>query len=210
MAKVTSFVFLLLLITSVAVADTIVLDPIADSPLFGYSPDSNFGSQDYGYWGYYNGGLRSLIQYDLSSLTGSTVISAQLSWEYYLNYGSGANMWACKVTGGAWDEMSVTWNTQPAYDETADGRLLDIPWNTGSGIVTYDCTAEALPIIQDWIDNPSYNYGMLLRKDPESGNEPRCYPFMREASNQAVQLIIEYTVTALQRSTFGAIKASFQ
>jgi hypothetical protein len=58
--------------------------------------------------------------------------------------------------------------------------------------------------------HPDNNYGMLLKKNPESGNLPRCYPYMRESVYQPVQLIVEYIPTALERRTFGQIKALFQ
>jgi hypothetical protein len=190
-------------------ADTVVLNPVADSPLFELNGSTNYGTQNYGYWGYYNGAQRTLLLYDLSGISG-VVTGAQLSWEYYNNYGSGANMWACVVTGGSWDEYTVTWNSQPTHDDSPTGRLLDIPWDTSMGIVTHDCTAEAIAIIQDWVDNPSTNYGMLLKKDPESGNEPRCYPYMRESSSQPVQLTVMYESMALESMTFGEIKALFR
>lgn len=208
----SKYLFILCLVicsASIIYADTAVLDPISDSPLFEYMPNNNYGTQYYGYWGYYNGGQRTLLVYDLSSINGM-VTGAQLSWEYHNNFGSGADMWACLVTGGTWDEYTVTWNNQPAHDDSESSRLLDIPWDTSSGIVTHDCTAYAVSIIQDWVDTPSTNYGMLLKKSPESSNEPRCYPYMRESSYQPVQLIVEYVPTALERRTFGAIKALFQ
>lgn len=207
------FVSTLLLIASVSAAGTMVFDPVADSPLFELFGNTNYGDSHVGYWGFIMGhAQRTLILYDLSPLNGMTVVGAQLSWEYYENETSGsANMWACKVTGGTWDEMSVTWETQPAYDDSPSGRILDIPWDTGSGVVTYNCTAEALPIIQAWVDNPSSNYGLLLRKDPESGDIPRCYPYMRDdITQQAVQLIVEYSENALAGNTMASIKASFR
>jgi hypothetical protein len=200
----------LLISASYLGADIAVLDPVADSPLFELMSSTNYGSQNYGYWGYYNGGQRTLLQYDLSGLSGATVTGAQLSWEFYGNNGSGADMWACVVTGGSWGEYTATWDNQPAHNDTPTGRLLDIPWDTGTGIVTHDCTSSAVAIIQDWIDNPSTNYGMILKKDPESGNEPRCYPYMKESAYQPVQLIVEYTTTSLENATFAQIKALFR
>jgi hypothetical protein len=202
-------IFVLLGASNLA-ADTAYLTPVADSPLFELMSSTNYGSQTYGYWGYYNGGQRTLLLYDLSGVTGE-VTGAQLSWEYYsTNHPGPGNMWACVVTGGTWGEFQATWDNQPAHDDSPAGRLLDIPWDTGSGIVTYGCTAEAIAIIQDWVDNPATNYGMLLKKDPETGNEPRCYPYMKESANQPVTLIVEYDPMALESMTFGAIKALFR
>jgi len=209
MNRLILVLFVAMFSASCLFADIAVLDPVAECPLFELMPSSNYGMQNYGYWGYYNGGQRTLLLYDLSGISG-IVTGAQISWEYYNNFGTGASMWACLVTGGSWDEYSVTWNSQPAHDDAPASRLLDIPWDSSTGIVTHDCTAEAVAIIQGWVDNPATNYGMLLKKDPESGNEPRCYPYMRESANQPVQLIVEYTISSLEQTTFAQIKALFR
>jgi hypothetical protein len=91
-------------------------------------------------------------------------------------------MWACKVLAD-WQEMSVTWATQPAHDDAeATGRMLDIDWVSGLGPHTVDMTAVAVTVVQDWVDNPSTNYGLICKKDPETGDVPRCYPYMKEGS----------------------------
>jgi len=200
---------IILLSSTLLMADIVVLEPMADSPIFELQGSTNYGTQSYGYWGWYNGAQRTLLMYDLSGING-TVTGAQMSWQYMNVVGtSGADMWSCVVTGGSWDEYSVTWSSQPAHDDSPAGRLLDIPWDGSTGIITHDCTPEAVSIIQGWVDNPSSNYGMILKKDPESGTEPRCYPYMKESSFQPVQLIVEYVPTALDRMTFGEIKALF-
>jgi hypothetical protein len=208
--KVVITIIFLLVISPFIFSDTDTLDPIADAPLFENSPGTNYGSQIYGYWGCYSGGgQRTLLKYDLSGITG-TITGVQLSWHCMQNDGGTGDMWACLVTGGDWDEYSVTWNTQPAHDDSESSRLLDIPWDDSEIPITHDCTSYAIGIIQGWVDDPGTNYGMILKKDPESGNTPRCYPYMKESTEQPVQLIVEYTDTNIESTSMGHIKALFE
>jgi hypothetical protein len=185
------------------------LAPVADSPIWEGSPGTNYGSATYGYWGYYNGCQRTLVKWDCTSITG-TVVSAKLSWQCMQNNSGTGKMWACKVTA-SWVESTVTWATQPAHDETAASRLLDIDWDPALGPVTHDCTAEAKAIIQNWVTNPSQNFGVKLKKDPESGTTPRCYPYMKEASGyQPVKLIVTYYPTVIEPTSVGELKATFK
>ena len=117
-----------------------------------------------------------------------------------------------RMVEATWAEMSVTWNTQPTHDTTGDGLMLDQPWVSGDGSHTLGLTAEALPIIQDWIDNSGNNYGLILLKDPESDNEPRCYPFMKEEYGEpGVQLTLEHDPPqGIESASLGEIKAVFK
>jgi hypothetical protein len=177
-----------------AVAAEVTLNPVADSPIFGRSgyTTRNYGSQSYGFWGYWYGGQRTLVRYDCTSVTGA-VTSAQLIVRFMQNnYGTG-KMWSCKVNA-AWVESTVTWANQPTHDSSTSGRLLDINWVSGLGPHTMNCTSAAVTIIQGWVNTPATNYGMILKKDPELGTVPRCYPYMRESAYPGVQLKVVYTV----------------
>lgn len=191
----------------VANAAEYTLNPIADSPVFALNPNQNYGSQTYGYWGYYNYPFRTLIKYDCSTVSGA-VTKVELSFQLMQNNTGTGKMWACKLNGD-WQEMTVTWATQPTHDDTTAGRLLDIDWVTGLGPHRVDCTAAAVNIVQGWINNPNTNYGLILKKDPESGNEPRCYPYMKESSYQPVRLIIT-TATPVEPYSLGKVKALFK
>jgi len=211
MKKIYLLASIILVATPLLIFGTEVsLAPVADSPLFQNQPNTNYGSQTYGYWGFWsNGGQRTLVKWDLSSVTG-TVVSAKLSWQCQQNNSGTGKMWACKVTA-AWVESTVTWATQPAHDDTAASRILDIDWDPGTGPVTHDCTAAAKAIIQNWVNNPSQNFGVILKKDPETGDTPRCYPYMKEASGyQPVKLIVTYYPTVIMPSSVGELKATFK
>jgi hypothetical protein len=173
-------------------AATTTFIPIADSAVFELSPGSNYGGNSTSYWGYYNGGQRTLVEYDLSSIAGDIVVGAELTFYLNQNNTGSAQMQSRKLEA-TWAEMSVTWTNQPTHDTTGAGLMLDQPWVSGTGAHTLDLTAEALPIIQDWIDTPANNFGMILLKDPESGNVPRCYPRTKEYSgNYSVRLVLDH------------------
>lgn len=183
------------------------LKPVADSPLWEGAPNNNFGSNTYGYWGWFNGCQRTLVKYDCSTISG-TVTAAKLNFLLMQNNYATGKMWACKVLE-TWSEMTVTYNTQPKHDDAEASRLLDADWVSGTGPHTVDCTTAAVAIIQDWINNPSTNYGILLKKNPESGVTPRCYPYMKESGRQGVNLVVIYTV-AVEPSSLGKIKTLFK
>jgi hypothetical protein len=188
-------------------AAEVELKPAADSPIWEGSANSNYGSNTYGYWGWYNGCQRTLVRYDCSSITGA-VSSAKLKFQLMQNnYGTG-KMWACKVLE-SWAENTVTYTNQPKHDDAEASRLLDIDWVSSTGPNTVDCTTAAVAIIQGWVDSPSTNYGMLCKKNPESGTVPRCYPYMKESSATPISLIVTYTV-GVEPASLGKVKTLFR
>jgi len=84
----------------------------------------------------------------------------------------------------------------------------------GVGVFTafavLDLQRVAVTVVQSWIDTPATNYGLILKKDPETGNTPRCYPYMRESSN-GVQLIVTYTPNStVTPDSLGKVKALYR
>jgi hypothetical protein len=188
-------------------AAEVELKPAADSPIWAGAATRNYGSNTYGYWGYFNGNQRTLVRWDCSTVTGA-VSSAKLKFQLMQNnYGTG-KMWACKVTQ-TWQEMVVTYATKPTHDDAVASRLLDIDWVTGLGPHNVNCTAAAVAIIQAWVDTPATNYGVLFKKNPESGTVPRCYHYMKESAYTPFTLVVTFTV-AVEPTSFGKIKPLFK
>jgi len=68
-----------------------------------------------------------------------------------------------KITSD-WDPNSVTWNNPPSFDSAS------IPGQKGGyGIFEFDITN----IVKGWVDNPSSNYGFLIKKINEDLNASR-------------------------------------
>jgi hypothetical protein len=189
-----------------ALAAEVELKPIADSPVFGLVPSSNYGSQTYGYWGYYNSPMRTLVKYDCSTVTG-TVTGVKIRFQLMQNNWAGTQIWACKLLA-AWQEMTVTYANQPAHDATTTGRFLDQTAPPGNGPVTLDCTTTANSIVQGWISSPSTNYGIIMRTATEGGNL-RAYPYMKESSSQPISIIVTFTV-GVAPTSLGRVKTIFK
>ncbi|MFH1320788.1 MAG: DNRLRE domain-containing protein [Bacteroidota bacterium] len=115
---------------------------------------------------------RSLLDFDMSFIPSSTIIiSAKLS--LYNNPTSGNNggqhsslsgsnaCWLQRVTS-PWDEMTVTWNTQPAIT-TVNQVILPQSTSPNEDYLNIDVTA----LVQDMIDNPSSSFGFMLRLQTE-------------------------------------------
>jgi len=102
----------------------------------------------------------SFVQFDLSSIpAGSSVSSVTL----FLNDESGKqfSVMMYRVTQ-PWVDSTMTWDTQPAYDPTSLGNLT----LAGTPCVVGGYLSPA--VVQDWVDNPASNYGIVLY--PPSGN----------------------------------------
>jgi hypothetical protein len=105
---------------------------------------------------------RAFVQFDLSSIPpGSTIHNAV----FYINDETGGtfDVYLYPVVQ-AWDEVTTTWNTQPGYDPTAVGMIALFPGSCVRN--TYLDTA----IVQQWVDNPELNYGLILYPPEGSGN----------------------------------------
>lgn len=209
MRSVVFFMVLALIVgVGVATAAELTFNPTGDAPVFAHPTyiNRNMGTQTYGYWGFYNYPFRTFCQYNVSSVAGA-VTKVELNFSLMQNNYATGKMWACKVTG-SWSESTVTWSNQPTHDDSAAGRLLDIDWVSGNGPHRVTCTSAANTIVQGWVSSPSTNYGLVLKKNPETGNVPRCYPYMRE-TGRGVQLIVTYTVS-VEPESVGKVKALFR
>lgn len=169
--------FILTVTTMVSIAQTTVtLKPGAaagkDARLWDINPSMNYGTEpDFiaaaWTWGGSSGLLRSLIQFDLSAIpANSTIVSANLSLFYNSTSTSagqaGANASYLQRVTSTWDESSVTWNNQPSTT-SANQILLAQSSATNQSYPNINVSA----IVQDWINNPSTNYGFLLKLQNE-------------------------------------------
>jgi len=79
---------------------------------------------------------------------------------------------------GAWDEATLTWNSQPAAAE-AYGAVTLVSRDAW-GWYEFDVTA----LVQGWVNGQYPNYGIMLRSNEESGNHTALLEFdTRETTN---------------------------
>ena len=138
---------------------------------------------------------RSLLHFDLSSLGNNIRITrAELRLYYtyalYLQENEQLRLKAYPLTA-PWNEETVTWNTQPPYDSQHLMGQTDVSTQVGTWI-TWNLDPN---VVQDWIQHPNRNYGILLLSARENTKEVRLRQFVARDYNDATKhprLVIEY------------------
>jgi hypothetical protein len=120
-------------------------------------------------------GKRSLIRINIAHLipSGTVLQSAKLvlkslsiSGGYGEKGNSGSNATYLQRVTQAW--TTPTWNTQPTT--TTTGQIAIPAWTSGgNGVVEVDVTA----MLQDMLNNPTTNFGFMLRLQNENGPTAR-------------------------------------
>jgi len=126
------------------------------------SSGTNYGSETYLRIGYAYV-RRGLIQFDLSSLSGKTIDSAELRLYKYDNYGNPeGRIYNVHRIAGSWTETSVTWNNAPGYDSGVTASAT-VPNN--NNWMTWDVKSG----VQAFARGTYTNYGWLIKDSDESG-----------------------------------------
>lgn len=142
-----------------------------DAVVESITPDQNFGASDlFGTFSWTTGGLfnhsRGLVWFDLTSIPSGTSIKKAVLSLYWIKYGNlaehtGENAFSVFRINEPWDETTVTWNSQPLVSRT-DSIVV-----TKSTSVTQTYQVDVTSYIQGMINNPSGNYGLLLKLNQE-------------------------------------------
>jgi chitodextrinase len=115
--------------------------------------------------------LASLIRWEMTNFvpTGATIDSASLTFDIFNSSGSSYEIYALKR---AWNESQVTWNQadnannwQSAGANGGNDRntpVLGSVTATSTGSLTTNFNTAGLAVIQQWINNPSSNYGIII------------------------------------------------
>jgi len=113
---------------------------------------------------------RSVIDFDLTQLPqNAQIISAYMSLYHDPNSSfphsttSGTNASYLQRITSAWNENTVTWNTQPSTT-TANQVTLPASTSTTQHYLNIDVTT----LVQDMVNNPSSSFGFMLRLQNES------------------------------------------
>jgi hypothetical protein len=135
-------------------------------------PDRNFGdSIQFTVLSWTSGGAfntaRAFIEFDLSGIPiQKKISSAKLSF-YWISYDNlidqtGENAFTIYRINEEWDESTVTWNSQPSSTN------LDSVSVAKSNSINQDYTdIDVTALVQDMINNPSQNYGFMLKLNDE-------------------------------------------
>ncbi|MBN2005368.1 MAG: FG-GAP repeat protein [Anaerolineae bacterium] len=124
---------------------------------------------------------RGLVSFNLAPvLAGAPITKAVLRLHLTKSCDSSARSHTVTTyrVGGAWDEGTLTWNSQPAAAE-AYGSATMISRDAW-GWYEFDVTA----LVQAWVNGQYANYGIMLRSNEGSGNDTALLEFdTREATN---------------------------
>ncbi len=129
--------------------------------------DTPHGDQDYLKVAYYPGTAstkESYIKFDLSNVPPDTTInSAVLTLTIYTKNISGESVSiTCHKVTGSWSESTIKWSIKPSYDSTP---LDDTTVSSASTSVSFNIKTT----VQDWVNNPSTNYGIVIVNKPDGG-----------------------------------------
>ena len=148
-----------------APAGPVELTAIEDTWIYLATPTTNYGSADplelSGDPGNYK--RQALFKWDLSSLAGQTVISAQivLSTRAAVDWDDDLPLQFTQVDE-TWSEMAVTWNIQPATSTVVSDTITVVPaYNDPYVDRTWTLNAAGIAMLQNWVDGGA-NYGVKL------------------------------------------------
>jgi hypothetical protein len=145
--------------------------------------------------------VRSLIQFNLSSIpSGAAITDARLSLYNNPTGDEGSDVTSllhpnCSVLQritSAWDEHTVTWNTQPAVTNLHK-VLLAATTSAHQNFLNINVTA----LVQDMIIHPATSFGFRLKLTTE--DEPRKLIFASSDNTNAAirpKLVVTYTVSS--------------
>jgi hypothetical protein len=154
---------------------------------------------------------RSLIDFDLSSIPSfATITNAKVSFYHNAvsDYSSGQN--ACcgansylQTITSPWDENTVTWNTRPSVSP-ANVVMFPSISSSAQNFTDVDVTA----MIQDRKNNPSSNFGMMMRYSFDVGYYYDIALFASgDHPNSTLHPVLEVTFTTAGQSYLSSAPA---
>lgn len=181
MKKITSyFTIILFFILSIGKAQNLIsIQPNStngkDAVVSDLQPNSNRGSyEDFISIAWTNGGtpvvLRSLIEFDLSSIPNNSIIDSAFLNLYALNSprngshskASGSNESVLQRVTQSWSENSVSWNNQPTVDTS--GQI----FFKASDSSSQDYRVNVTGLVDTMYNNQSDNYGFIFKLTNEA------------------------------------------
>lgn len=162
-----------------AVKDAYVLRPSSTSN-YGNNINLRVGGND---------ASRSYLQFDLSSIpSGADVVSAALTLLHVGYYNQLNITTQCFLVTQAWDESTITWDTQPTFDSNVSSSSLN--FYTGSG---GQRTWDVKNIVSNWIST-GVNNGLVLKQTDTAGAEAIFYSSDNSSANDRPKLTITYNL----------------
>jgi len=195
-------VFVTISVNGVQAEVTVTIPASADAWLNQEHPDLALGGANTLYVRSYRGAnnMRSLLTFDLTAIpSGASITSAKLYlYAWFITWPNSPSYYrtycAHRVTS-AWEESTVTWNSQPMFSPTSTSETVVTGYGT-EGWFSWDVTAD----VQNGHLNPSAWHGILIKDKVEGSYDSRtCIFYSREnPSYPELKPYLEVTYTLWQ------------
>ena len=148
---------------------TATFNPIADTFIYSGDPDVNYGDESYLQISYNDPHQEvALVKFDLSSLPSDAVIIDATMWLHFqgttLNGDSSVGVY---LLTSSWDESSITWNSALSLTASPTGITVVIDDDLYADWKSFGLLKD---YTQTWHDNPSSNYGLMIRPITTGGD----------------------------------------
>ena len=181
-------IMLLLFLSCVPQARTVVAYPSDDSFVWGDAPNHNYGSYNEARIGKdgleENRHMWTALMFDLTPYSGITLDSAKIA--IYIFEADGTfppnEVWIARCSSD-WDENEITWNNRPNYHDWHVPPAPEYTW------WTIDVTTWA----QAWINETYPNYGFWVGTNATSGDWFHINTKEEPGTIADPQLILHYT-----------------
>lgn len=196
-----------MLVPATASAATLVLQPGwegKDSHITTDKPSNNYGTYSLLTVAYAPTMVnRGIVEFDLGPINGATVNSAYLEL-YNASPNAPYEYFGIYRVLVSWEEMSVTWNKQPAHHATAYTKTMI----GGRGVWKFDVKT----LVSQWAAGTYVNYGFILKKDNETRG---IYPLFCSSDHVNAtwrpKITVDYTEDfAVVPDSVGRVKALFR
>lgn len=221
-------------------AETVSLTATADTTLFENNPNNNLGGEASLAVGTTAKGLkcRGLIQFDLSQIPpGASITSVSLRFRVtktpsfgannsnfelrraLVSWGEGSKRGNTGATGGAGE---ATWEARSGPADLwsapggAEGTDFAAPVSStvavaGVGTYTFPSSPALIEDVRFWLEQPSKNFGWLVRSDAEDTSATARRVASSEASpQQAPTLVVEFSPGAAPLQITGIVVSGTQ
>jgi len=127
---------------------------------------------------------RSYIKFDLSEIPSNSVIFSANLFLYKSRGPSNAPVNVSRVTGGDWNESTITWNNAPSCNT----QYTDQNRTPVTGWMMWDVTSD----VQGFVNRSYYNYGWCIRRGDNELSIPPIYFYSKEYGSNSPYLRVEY------------------
>ncbi|MFD3446720.1 DNRLRE domain-containing protein [Microbacteriaceae bacterium 4G12] len=148
-----------------------------------WDPGQGVHTLNVGYYDETTGNNYAYLKQDLSDLSYAQIYKAKFRAYAKWNYSSSPNeVWLGKAKGD-WNPSTITWNNSPSVENLASTSVGREQW------AEFDVTST----IQEWVNNPSSNYGFALHTNGNGKTHWKKFIATESGMNTAPVLEVTYS-----------------